>query len=53
MIYITFFIVILIDKRGGKRDDKRDDTKNEYRYEYRYDTPTAKEASSHHLDKKR
>ena len=34
MIYITFFIVILIDKRGGKRDDKRDDTKNEYRYEY-------------------
>ena len=34
MIYITFFIVILIDKRGGKRDDKRDDTKNEYTYEY-------------------
>ena len=42
MIYITFFIVILIDKRGGKRDDKRDakrddkrdDTKNEYTYEH-------------------
>ena len=29
MIYITFFIVILIDKR----DDKRDDTKNEYTYD--------------------
>ncbi len=23
MIYITFFIVILIDKRDGKRSDKR------------------------------
>ena len=29
MIYIPFFIVILIDKRGAKRDDKRDDTNNE------------------------
>ena len=31
MIYIPFFIVILIDKRGDKRGDKR----YEHRYEHR------------------
>ena len=63
MIYITFFIVILIDKRGvreaergGRLEHKYEykyEHKYEYRYEYRYDTPTAKEASSHRPEKKR
>ena len=48
MIYIPFFIVILIDKRGV-----REALRGGKRYEYRYDTPTAKEASSHRPEKKR
>ena len=47
MIYITFFIVILIDKRGVREalrererektnTDTNTDTKYRYRYEYRY-----------------
>ena len=38
MIYITFFIVILIDKRGvreAERGGKRYDTRYDTRYEYR------------------
>ena len=34
MIYITFFIVILIDKRGVREAERL-----EYRYEYRYEYP--------------
>ena len=43
MIYITFFIVILIDKRGvreaerGGKARERLEHKYEYRYEYRYE----------------
>ena len=37
MIYITFFIVILIDKRGAERGAKRErERENQYRYKYRY-----------------
>ena len=60
MIYIPFFIVILIDKRGvreAERGGKRGDTRYDTRYEYTYDTPMAKEAStaprSHRPEKKR
>ena len=45
MIYIPFFIVILIDKRGvreaergGKR--RKEAERIEYRYEYRYEYRT-------------
>ena len=35
MIYIPFFIVILIDKRGGKRGGKRE--KERERLEHKYE----------------
>ena len=56
MIYITFFIVILIDKRGvreaerGGRLENKYEHKYEYRYEYRHTPPQQKEVSTqrHH-----
>lgn len=35
MIYIPFFIVILIDKRGGKRGGKRENVRYKERYKER------------------
>ena len=36
MIYITFFIVILIDKRGVREALRERERENQYRYRYRY-----------------
>ena len=36
MIYITFFIVILIDKRGVREALREREKENQYRYKYRY-----------------
>ena len=50
MIYIPFFIVILIDKRGvreAERGGKRGDKRYEYRYEYTTAAQNEKEVQAH------
>ena len=39
MIYITFFIVILISKRGVREALRERERENQYRYKYRYKIP--------------
>ena len=50
MIYIPFFIVILIDKRGvreAERDGKRGE-RLEHRYEHRYEQRTIQRSTQRH-----
>ena len=48
MIYITFFIVILIDKRGVREALRERERENQYRYKYCTDTNTDTVQSVHH-----